>query len=109
MNLNGKEVKSRALEVSTIDNLNNANKYHIIFFNSSEKERMASILSSLKNTGILAIGDMPGFAEHCGVINFYLKGGKVRFEINIAASRREKLKISSKLLRLARIVDSECD
>jgi hypothetical protein len=41
--------------------------------------------------------------------NFYLKSGKVRFEINIDASQRENLKISSKLLRLARIVNSPCD
>jgi len=89
--------------------LNNAKDYHIIFFNPSEKEQIGSILASLKNTGILTIGDMPGFDEQCGVINFYLKGGKVRFEVNVAASRREGLRISSKLLRLARIVDSGCD
>ncbi|MCH6580095.1 MAG: YfiR family protein [Nitrospinae bacterium] len=41
-----------------------------------------------------------------GAFNFYLEEGKVRFEINDCAARRENLKISSKLLRLARIVCS---
>ena len=59
--------------------------------------------------GIVAIGETPGFAEECGIINFYLKNGKFRFEINIEASHRENLQISSKLLRLARIVNSQCD
>jgi hypothetical protein len=58
---------------------------------------------------IVTIGETPGFAEECGIINFYLKSGKFRFEINIEASHRENLQISSKLLRLARIVNSQCD
>lgn len=109
MNLSGKKTLKRSLEVSVVDNLDNANEHHIIFFNPSREGQVRSILHTLKGSGILTIGDIPGFDEQCGVINFYLKDGKVRFEINVAASRREKLKISSKLLRLARIVDSECD
>ena len=109
MNLNGKKVQKRTLEISKIQNLSEADQYHVIFVNPSENGHMRSILQSLKNTGVLTIGDMPGFAEECGVINFYLKSGKVRFEINIEASHREKLKISSKLLRLARIVNSKCN
>ncbi len=108
MNLNGKKVQKRSLEVSRIRNLNTVSQYHVIFVNPSEDRRVGSILRTLKGTGILTIGDMAGFAERCGVINFYLKSGKVRFEINIEASQREKLKISSKLLHLARIVNSRC-
>ena len=109
MNLNGKKIQKRVLEISRFENLKEANQHHVIFINPSERERVQSILVALKDTGVLTIGDMPDFAEQCGVINFYLKNGKVRFEVNIAASRREKLKISSKLLRLSRIVNSECD
>ncbi len=109
MNLNGNTVHKRSLEVSRVKNLNKVSQYHVIFVNPSENGRIRSILRTLKGTGILTIGDTPGFAEQCGVINFYLKSGKVRFEINIEASRRENLQISSKLLRLARIVNSQCN
>lgn len=109
MNLNGKKVQKRSLEVSRAKNLNEVSQYHVIFVNPSEKGRMQSILRTLKGTGILTIGDTAGFAGQCGIVNFYLKSGKVRFEINIEASRRENLQISSKLLRLARIVNSRCD
>lgn len=109
MNLNGKKVHKRSLEVSKVQNLNQVSQYHVIFVNPSENGRMQPILRALKGTGILTIGETPGFAEQCGVINFYLKSGKVRFEINIEVSHRENLQISSKLLRLARIVNSQCD
>ena len=108
MNLNGKKVQKRFLEVSRVQHLDEVSQYHVIFVNPSENGRMRSILRTLKDTGILTIGDMTGFAEQCGIINFYLKSGKVRFEINIEASRRENLQISSKLLRLARIINSKC-
>ena len=109
MNLNGKKVDRRSLEISRVQNLDEVSQYHAIFLNPSGNKRMRSVLHSLKGTGVLTIGDMSGFAEQCGVVNFYLKSGKVRFEVNIEASRRENLKISSKLLRLARIVETSCD
>jgi YfiR/HmsC-like len=109
MNLSGKETQKRFLEVSRVQSPNEFSKFHVIFVNSSENGRLKSILQTLKGAGILTIGDMPGFAERCGVINFYLKSGKVRFEINVEASHQEKLKISSKLLRLARIINSKCN
>jgi len=109
LNLNGKKTKKRSLEVSRVQNLNDVSQYHIIFVNSSAKGSAYSILRALKGTGILTIGDTPGFIEHCGIINFYLKSGKIRFEVNIEASQREKLRISSKLLRLARIVKHQCN
>jgi len=40
------------------------------------------------------------------VINFKIERGKVRFEINLEAAEREKLRISSRLLSLAHIVES---
>ncbi len=104
MNLNGKEVQNRSLEVTRAGNTKNLRQYHIIFVNPSEKGRTRSLLRKLKGTGILTIGDLDGFAEQGGAFNFYLEEGKVRFEINDCAARRENLKVSSKLLRLARIV-----
>ena len=109
MNLNGKVVKGRLLMVSRVDDLNDVSGYHIIYINSSERKRLPFVLKSLKNTGVLTIGDMPGFTEQCGIINFFLENEKVRFEINHEVSLRENLHISSKLLYLARVVDSRCD
>jgi hypothetical protein len=37
-------------------------------------------------------------------INFYFERGKVRFEVNLVAAQAAQLRISSRLLQLARIV-----
>jgi hypothetical protein len=56
---------------------------------------------------ILTVGESPRFLEQGGIIRFVVDGPNVRFEINLAAAERAKLKISSRLLQLARIVESE--
>ena len=44
------------------------------------------------------------FADAGGIITFVLEGRNVRFEINQDAAMRARLQISSRLLRLARVV-----
>lgn len=53
---------------------------------------------------VLTVGETDQFAAHGGVIQLILRDKQVRFEINVDAASQEGLKISSKLLALARIV-----
>jgi hypothetical protein len=77
---------------------------HMLFISSSEKNNVAQIIESLAGIHILTVGDTAGFAQKGVIINFYMERNKVHFEINIHAANRAGLKISSKLLNLARIV-----
>jgi hypothetical protein len=61
----------------------------------------------LGSRNILTVGEFQGFATRGGAINFYIESNKVRFEINLAAAQHEGLKISSQLLSLGKIVESE--
>jgi len=56
---------------------------------------------------VLTVGETDRFAQSGGVINFILEENKVRFEINSETAARARLKISSKLLALARIVANQ--
>ncbi|UCE98935.1 MAG: YfiR family protein [Planctomycetota bacterium] len=79
----------------------------LLFICTSEKKRVGEIISLVENYDVLTVGDMKGFLEAGGIINFLAEAEKVRFEINIVAAERAKLKIRSKLLRLARRVIEE--
>jgi hypothetical protein len=50
------------------------------------------------------VGETKGFADLGGVINLTLDQDKLRFEINLDAAMQTRLKISSKLLALAKII-----
>ncbi|HEU5335061.1 MAG TPA: YfiR family protein, partial [Terriglobales bacterium] len=55
---------------------------------------------------VLTVGDSGDFLPLGGVINFVVEQDRVRFEISLAAAQRQRLKISSKLLAVARVVDA---
>jgi hypothetical protein len=76
----------------------------ILFISASEGKRFSLLLQKLNGCGILTVGDTPGFAEAGGVVNLTLEAGRVRLEINLDAANRQHLRISSKVLALARIV-----
>ena len=79
-------------------------KCHLLFVCQSEKGSLKKIIDLIKDYSVLTVGDMEGFLESGGIINFVMEENKVRFEIDIAAARRAKLKIRSQLLRLAKRV-----
>ena len=66
----------------------------------------AAALQAARGMPVLTVGEAPGFLSQGGVINFVIEGGKVRFDINQDAAMRAELKISSRLLRLARTTDT---
>ncbi len=61
-------------------------------------------MSALDSRPVLTVSEVDGFARSGGGINFYLDGPKVRFEINPAAAQNDRLRISSQLLSLGKIV-----
>jgi len=76
----------------------------IAFISSSEGKDLPTILQSLKQTSVLTVGETEGFAQLGGMINFVIEQEGVHFEVNVEAAERAGLKISSKLLNLAKIV-----
>jgi hypothetical protein len=75
---------------------------NVLFVGSSAAKRFRS--TNQESTGILTVGETPGFATDGGAINLKLEDGRVRFEINVVAAERQQLRISSKLLSLAELV-----
>jgi hypothetical protein len=66
--------------------------------------RLDSMLSELRPSHVLTVGETEGFIEEGGIINLKLDSGKVQIQINISAAEQAGVRISSKLLSLAQIV-----
>jgi hypothetical protein len=104
--LNGKTAKGRRVVVKQLDSLRNAQDCQIIFVSSSENRRLREIFENATSEHVLTVGEVEGFAQSGGVINFIGENNKVHFEINAGAARRAGLTISSELLKLAKLVKS---
>jgi len=100
----GKTANGRTLVIKRLKRTQDARSCHIVFVSESEKARITEILATIKGAPVLMVGDVERFAHRGGTVNFYLEQNKVRFEINVEAADKAGLKISSKLLSLARIV-----
>ena len=102
----GRVVFGRTLHIKKSQRLDDLENSSILFVSSSEASRLGSILRQLETKPILTVSDMDDFAENGGMIELYstdVSGEtKVRFEINKDAADRGNLKISFRLLALAR-------
>lgn len=105
--ISGKKIKGRTVVVNSAVDSSNLTECDILFISSSEKDRLSSILASLKDLPVLTVSEIEGFTRSGGMINFIIVGNKVRFEINPDAAKEVGIHISSQLLQLARIVTDE--
>lgn len=102
--LRGKSVRGRRFEVRHFPSPENLSLCHILFVASQDKLAVQRTLHVAQSSPTLTIGEIPGFADSGGVIGLVVEDNKFRFEINAGAARRGGLKVSSRLLRLARSV-----
>lgn len=99
--------EGRPMQIRHIPNDKGFHGCHVVYISSSERKTMAAILSTLKGSSVLTVGEMTQFASRGGMIQFSLVEKQVRFEINLDATSAADLKISSRLLVLARIVKDQ--
>lgn len=103
--IEGKIVQGRILVVKRTEKLDDLRACQMVFVSSSEMNRLPQVFQLLKDARVLTIGDMPNFAQNGGMINLVTAENKISMEINVAEAEKAKLQISSKLLKLARIVN----
>ncbi|MDE2060093.1 MAG: YfiR family protein [candidate division NC10 bacterium] len=102
--IEGQEVKGRTVVVKRFKGLADLEFAHVLFLSPEAAGRLKEIWNRLAGSGTLVVSDVEGFARSGGTINFIRVENKIRFEINLEAAERAHLKISSQLLKLARIV-----
>lgn len=105
--LTGREVRGRKLEVFSGPEAGPPPSCHLLVIGRSEAGRLPEILSEVSGAGVLTVSDIPRFARGGGMIGFRTEGGRVRIEVNPAAAAAAGLKVSAKLLEVARVVPRE--
>ncbi len=101
----GKTVGSRPVRVDALGPSDATDGCHILFVGERFSEDGGDVGAVLGATSVFTVGNETDFARRGGVANFFRADNKVRFEINPRAARTAGLKISSRLLRLARLVE----
>ncbi len=102
--LAGKEATGRPVSVTSLPRGGDPEGCHILFVSAGEWRGARALLEGLGRRPVLTVSDRTGFAEGGGVVQFLVEENRVRFAINPDAGQRAGLKISSRLLQLAQIV-----
>lgn len=97
--LNGHAVELRRVKGSALPE-----RCHLLFLTTTQNAQLDALLTALRGKPVLTVGDRPGLAQKGVHINLLPDDGQLKFEVNLEASRQSSLKLSSRLLRLARIV-----
>lgn len=100
------KIGDRPIKVKRYKFISDIDTCQVLFVCASEDKNVKNILYNLKGLPILTISDINDFAENGGNINFYVDENKLRFKINVKTLQDAKLKVSSKLLRLAKVIDN---
>ena len=102
-----KQINGHPFRVIQFKTLADLKSCHILFVSLSERKRLAEILRPLRGASVLTVSDLDHFLPAGGMIQFLMEGKKVRFAINDVAAKEAGLRISSKLLNLAKRPERE--
>lgn len=95
-------VRGKGVDVRILARAEEGAQCHILVITGRASAQ--PVLQALGTAPVLTVGEADGFAAAGGVIGLYMEGDKVRFEANPDAAQRAGLKLSSQILRLARLV-----
>ncbi len=98
-----KSIDSRPLQVRRVE-MSEIKGCHVLFIGSVESYRLQQALQAAQGASVLTIGDVAGFLDQGGIINFIFDQNRIRFDVNLKAAQTAQLQLSSKLLSLAKSV-----
>ena len=102
--VSGRKANGRPVEARRPHSSAEFKSCQVLFIGFSDKERIAQLLNGLQRSSVLTVGQSDQFISLGGMINLSLKHTTIELEIDPEASNAAGLKISSRLLVVARLV-----
>ena len=75
---------------------------HVLFVSGSGDR--FSLVQRVADQPVMTVGDGPDFARQGGALRVFFEQSRLKFEINTTTVERTRLRLSSKMLGLARLV-----
>jgi hypothetical protein len=100
----GQNISGHSFDVWVLQDSSRWRACHLLFIADAETRRSAGGLDEIKRLPVLTVSDNKGFALAGGIIELYVEAGRMRFAINLDAADRAGLRVSSRLLGLAKVI-----
>ena len=102
-----RSVEQRAVQVRRVTLEDPLRGCGLLYVGRLDRRRAIQLGTALQGASVLSVGDDEAFAAGGGVIGLYVEGDRLRFAINPASAERQRLKLSARLLSLAKLVKGE--
>lgn len=103
--LDGRTARSRQVRAERLGSLAQLAGFHMVYVTASADSKVEDVHRALAGANVLLVGESKGFAQRGGAINFYTERSRIRFEVNPEAVRSAGLRVSSRLLSVAKVID----
>jgi hypothetical protein len=80
---------------------------HLLYVTGLDRRRSQELVEKVRDAPVFTASDLDRFAELGGILQLFVEGGKMRFAINPASVLRARLRISSKVMALAKVVKDD--
>lgn len=97
--------RGRLLKLQPVSTPAEAKACHVLFIARSEQGRWRNVSVQLAQLPILTVSDADTFALQGGMVQFAIEQNRLRLIVNLNSTRAAGLSISSKVLRLAQVID----
>jgi hypothetical protein len=100
----GKMVGTHQINVMRVSSDQVPRTCGVLYVTDLDARRTDAIVAAMRGMSVLSVSNSEEFTRRGGVAHLYLADGSMRFAVNVAAAERARLRLSSRLLSLARIV-----
>lgn len=98
------QVGGRRIVVERLKHEEASARCRVLFLSATDDARLRTVRRAAAGRGVLIVTETRRSLDNCAGIALIVDDGRVRFDVNTAALRSERLVASSKLLRVAREV-----
>jgi hypothetical protein len=102
--LNGRSVDGHGLTLRPFTAEARLPTCHVLYLAGSNPKRALDIVAGLNGALVLTVSDATGFAQSGGMVELFIQDGRMRFAVNMDAVERAHVRLSSRVLGLAKIV-----
>jgi hypothetical protein len=100
-----KKNHNQPISFNLIRHPSEARNCQLVFLGFTEPEVLRDWIGSMSELAVLTVSDKQDFINVGGMIQFVIVDGKIRFDINQSVAKSLRIKVSSRLLGLARNVN----
>ena len=101
--LANKSVRDHPFEIRRNPPTTELQHCHLLYLPASASSQIQALRHQVAKENVLTVGETLDFMKHGGMVQLFFENQKIRFAVNTDVVNQANLKISSKLLRLAKI------